>query len=105
MIGVTLVTWSRFLAAGIKSTFEDSVNSSFTADYALTSKTLHSSSIASRRRSTGFSRCRVVSGVRAGEAEEFRQKRISVTAVETRNLSSVIDLKWKEGSVRNTAAT
>ena len=43
----------------------------------------------------------VVSGVRAGEAKAFG-KRISVTAVEP-NVTSVIDLKWKEGSVETPA--
>ena len=38
MIGVTLVTLVSVLAAGIKSTFSDSVNKLFTGDYALTSQ-------------------------------------------------------------------
>jgi putative ABC transport system permease protein len=98
MIGVTLVTLVSVLAAGIKSTFEDSVNKLFTADYALTSQNgFTPSSIASEKALTGVAGVEVVSGVRAGEAEEFGH-RISVTAVEP-NVSSVIDLKWKEGSV------
>ncbi|MDP9262339.1 MAG: FtsX-like permease family protein, partial [Actinomycetota bacterium] len=98
MIGVTLVTLVSVLAAGIKSTFEDSVNKLFTANYALTSQNgFTPSSIASEKALTGVAGVEVVSGVRAGEAEAFG-KRISVTAVEP-NVSSVIDLKWKEGSV------
>ncbi|MDX6401069.1 MAG: putative transport system permease protein, partial [Gaiellaceae bacterium] len=98
MIGVTLVTLVSVLAAGIKSTFEDSVNKLFTANYALTSQNgFTPSSIASEKALTGVAGVEVVSGVRAGEAEEFGN-RISVTAVEP-NVSSVIDLKWTEGSV------
>jgi putative ABC transport system permease protein len=98
MIGVTLVTLVSVLAAGIKSTFEDSVNKLFTANYALTSQNgFTPSSIASEKALNGVAGVEVVSGVRAGEAEAFG-KRISVTAVEP-NVSSVIDLKWKEGSV------
>jgi putative ABC transport system permease protein len=98
MIGVTLVTLVSVLAAGIKSTFEDSVNKLFTANYALTSQNgFTPSSTASEKALTGVPGVEVVSGVRAGEAEAFG-KRITVTAVEP-NVSSVIDLKWKEGSV------
>jgi putative ABC transport system permease protein len=98
MIGVTLVTLVSVLAAGIKSTFEDSVNKLFTADYALTSQNgFTPSSTASEKALTGVAGVEVVSGVRAGEAEAFG-KRVTVTAVEP-NVSSVIDLKWKEGSV------
>jgi len=72
MIGVTLVTLVSVLAAGIKSTFEDSVNKLFTADYALTSQNgFTPSSIASEKALTGVAGVEVVSGVRAGEAEEF----------------------------------
>ena len=97
MIGVTLVTLVSVLAAGIKSTFEDSVNKLFTADYALTSQNgFTPSSIASQKALSGVPGVEVVSGVRAGEAQAFG-KRITVTAVEP-NVSSVVDLKWTEGS-------
>jgi putative ABC transport system permease protein len=97
MIGVTLVTLVSVLAAGIKSTFEDSVNKLFTADYALTSQNgFTPSSIASEKALLGVPGIQVVSGVRAGEAEAFG-KRITVTAVEP-NVSKVIDLKWTEGN-------
>jgi putative ABC transport system permease protein len=102
MIGVTLVTLVSVLAAGIKSTFEDSVNKLFTANYALTSQNgFTPSSIASEKALNGVPGVEVVSGVRAGEAEAFG-KRIGVTAVEP-NVSSVIDLKWKEGSTETPA--
>jgi putative ABC transport system permease protein len=97
MIGVTLVTLVSVLAAGIKSTFEDSVNKLFTADYALTSQNgFTPTSIASEKALRGVPGIQIVSGVRAGEAEAFG-KRIGLTAVEP-NVSKVIDLKWKEGS-------
>jgi putative ABC transport system permease protein len=97
MIGVTLVTLVSVLAAGIKSTFADSVNKLFTADYALTSQNgFTPSSIASEKALLGVPGIQVVSGVRAGEAEAFG-KRITVTAVEP-NVSKVIDLKWTEGN-------
>jgi putative ABC transport system permease protein len=97
MIGVTLVTLVSVLATGIKSTFADSVNKLFTADYALTSQNgFTPSSIASEKALLGVPGVQVVSGVRAGEAEAFG-KRITVTAAEP-NVSKVIDLKWTEGN-------
>ena len=97
MIGVTLVTLVSVLAAGIKSTFSDSVNKLFTADYALTSE-------------NGFTPTSVASE-KALEARPRRPRRErrprrrgrglrrpdQITAVEP-NVSKVIDLKWKEGS-------
>jgi ABC-type antimicrobial peptide transport system permease subunit len=92
-----LVTLVSVLAAGIKSTFADSVNKLFTADYALTSQNgFTPTSIASEKALNGVRGIEVVSGVRGGEAKAFG-KRINVTAVAP-NVSKVIDLKWKEGS-------
>jgi putative ABC transport system permease protein len=97
MIGVTLVTLVSVLAAGIKVTFEDSVNKLFTADYALTSQNGFSPiSIASEKALNGVPGVLVESGVRAGEAKAFGS-RIGLTAVEP-NVTKVIDLKWKAGS-------
>jgi putative ABC transport system permease protein len=102
MIGVTLVTLVSVLAAGIKSTFSDSVNKLFTADYALTSQNgFTPTSIASEKALNGVPGVEVVSGVRAGEAEAFGS-RIGITAVEP-NVSKVIDLKWTEGSAATPA--
>jgi putative ABC transport system permease protein len=102
MIGVTLVTLVAVLAAGIKTTFEDSVNKLFTADYALTSENgFTPTSIASEQALGGVAGVEVVSGVRAGAARAFGH-RITVTAVEP-NVSSVIDLKWKAGSTETPA--
>jgi putative ABC transport system permease protein len=97
MIGLTLVTLVSVLAAGIKTTFEDSVNKLFVADYALTSQNgFTPSPIASEQALHGIPAAEVVSGVRAGAAEAFG-KRLGITAVEP-TVSKVIDLKWKDGS-------
>jgi putative ABC transport system permease protein len=97
MIGLTLVTLVSVLAAGLKTTFEDSVNKLFVADYALTSQDgFTPSSTASERALHGIPGAEVVSGVRAGEAEAFG-KRLGITAVEP-TVTKVIDLNWKDGS-------
>jgi putative ABC transport system permease protein len=97
MIGLTLVTLVSVLAAGLKTTFEDSVNKLFVADYALTSQDgFTPSSTASERALQGIPGAEVVSGVRAGAAEAFG-KRIGITAVEP-TVTKVIDLNWKDGS-------
>jgi putative ABC transport system permease protein len=97
MIGLALVTLVAVLAAGLKTTFKDSVNKLFTADYALTSQNgFNPTSIASERPLYGLPGVEVVSGVRAGEGRAFGD-RIGVTAVEP-DISRVIDLKWQAGS-------
>jgi putative ABC transport system permease protein len=97
MIGLTLVTLVSVLAAGLKTTFEDSVDKLFVADYALTSENgFTPTSTASETALRDEPNVEVVSGVRAGEGRVFGD-RIGVTAVEP-NVSQVIDLKWKEGS-------
>ena len=99
MIGLTLVTLVSVIAAGLKTTFEDSVNKLFVADYALTSENgFTPTSVASERALRGIEGVQVVSGVRAGEGEAFG-KRMGITAVEP-NVERVIDLKWIAGSAR-----
>jgi putative ABC transport system permease protein len=99
MIGLTLVTLVSVLAAGIKTTFADSVNKLFSADYALTSENgFTPTSIASEAALRGLPGVEVVSGVRAGEAQAFGS-RIGVTAVEP-DITTVIDVKWIAGSVQ-----
>ena len=74
MIGLTLVTLVSVLAAGLKTTFEDSVNKLFTADYALTSQNgFTPTSIASEQALRGVPGVEVVSGVRAGRGRGVRQ--------------------------------
>lgn len=97
MIGLTLVTLVSVLAAGLKTTFEDSVNTLFSADYALTSQNgFTPTSIASEQALHAVPGVEVVSGVRASEGEAFGT-RIGLTAVEP-TVSKVVNLKWKDGS-------
>jgi putative ABC transport system permease protein len=97
MIGLTLVTLVSVLAAGLKTTFEGSVNTLFVADYALTSQNgFTPTSIASEQALRGVQGVTVVSGVRAGQAEAFGS-RIGITGVEP-TVSMVIELKWVDGS-------
>jgi putative ABC transport system permease protein len=99
MIGLTLVTLVSVIAAGLKTTFEDSVNKLFVADYALTSENgFTPTSIASEQAVRGVSGVQVVSGVRAGEAQAFGD-RMGITAVEP-NVGRVIDMKWIAGGPR-----
>jgi putative ABC transport system permease protein len=97
MIGLALVTLVAVLAAGLKSTFEGSVNAIFRADYALTSQDNFSPiSIASANALKGVPGVLVVSGVRAGEGRAFGS-RISVTGVAP-DISKVVNVKWQAGS-------
>jgi putative ABC transport system permease protein len=99
MIGLTLVTLVAVIAAGLKTTFEDSVNKLFAADYALTSHNgFTPTSVASERALHGVPGVQVVSGVRAGEAEVYGG-RTGITGVEP-NIGKVIDLKWIAGGPR-----
>ncbi len=102
MIGLTLVTLVAVLAAGLKTTFESSVNKLFVADYALTSQNgFTPTSTASEKALHGIQGVEVVSGVRAGEAEAFGH-RLGITGVEP-TVSKVIEVKWKEGSAATPA--
>jgi putative ABC transport system permease protein len=102
MIGLTLVTLVSVLAAGLKTTFEDSVNKLFVADYALTSQNgFTPTSTASENALRGVPGVSVVSGVRAGQGKAFGD-RIQITAVEP-TVSKVIDLKWTDGSAATPA--
>ena len=97
MIGLTLVTLVSVLAAGIKTRFEHSVNSLFTADYALTSVNgFTPTSIASEQALRKVPGVVALSGVRAARGRAFGS-RINVTAVEP-GISRVIDTKWIAGS-------
>ena len=97
MIGLALVTLVSVLAAGLKSTFESSVNQLFDADYALTATNnfspISTSSAESLAKVPGV---QVVSGVRAGSGRAFGQ-RIQLTGVDGQ-ISRVIRVHWKQGS-------
>jgi putative ABC transport system permease protein len=97
MIGLALVTLVSVLAAGLKSTFESSVNQLFKADYALTSTNGFSpTSIASEEAVRRVPGVQVVSGVRAGRGRAFGGE-INVGGVPP-DISKVIDVKWQHGS-------
>jgi putative ABC transport system permease protein len=97
MIGLALVTLVSVLAAGLKTRFESSVNSLFSADYALTAtdnfSPISTASAAALRTVPGV---QVVSGVRAGEGRAFG-KQIGVTGV-AGDISKVITVDWTAGS-------
>jgi putative ABC transport system permease protein len=97
MIGLALVTLVSVLAAGLKSTFESSVNQLFKADYALTSTNGFSpTSIASEEAVRRVPGVQVVSGVRAGRGRAFGGE-INVGGVPP-DISRVIYVKWQHGS-------
>ncbi|MHB8468862.1 MAG: ABC transporter permease [Gaiellaceae bacterium] len=96
MIGVTLVTLVSVLAAGLKTTFANSVGKLFRADYALTSQNgFTPTSIASETALKHAPGILLVSGVRAGEGKAF-ESRVGVTAVEP-NINRAIDVQWQAG--------
>jgi putative ABC transport system permease protein len=97
MIGLTLVTLVSVIAAGLKTTFEDSVNKLFTADYALTSQNgFAPTSTASEKALRHLPGVEFLAGVRAAEGKAFGH-RIGVTGVPA-DISNVIDVKWQVGS-------
>jgi putative ABC transport system permease protein len=97
MIGLALVTLVAVLAAGLKTTFENAVNSVFGGDYALTATDNFSPTpIASANALTKVPGVTVVSGVRAGQGKAFGH-RIGITGVPP-DISKVITVKWLIGS-------
>ena len=97
MIGLALVTLVSVLAAGLKSTFEDSVNSLFSADYALTAtdnfSPIPTASADALKRVPGV---QVVAGVRAGSGRALGSD-ISVSGAPP-DISRVISVDWEDGS-------
>jgi len=97
MIGLALVTLVAVLASGLKTTFENAVNSVFHGDYALTATDNFSpisiSSATALKKVPGVT---VVSGVRAGEGKAFGG-RIGITGVPG-NIGKVIVVDWQAGS-------
>jgi len=97
MIGLALVTLVSVLASGLKTSFENAVNSIFTGQYAVTATDNFSPiSTASANALTRVPGVQVVSGVRAGQGKAFGH-RIGVTAVSP-DISKVITVKWQQGS-------
>ena len=97
MIGLALVTLVSVLASGLKTTFNNAVDSVFKGDYALTATDNFSPiSIASEQALAKVPGVNVVSGVRAGDGKAFGS-RINVTAVDG-NISKLIVVNWEHGS-------
>ncbi|MGH2933111.1 MAG: ABC transporter permease [Gaiellaceae bacterium] len=97
MIGLALVTLVAVLASGLKSTFENAVNSVFHGDYALTATDNFSPiAISSANAVKEVPGVTVVSGVRAGQGKAFGDK-IGVTGV-SGDISKVITVDWQAGS-------
>jgi putative ABC transport system permease protein len=97
MIGLALVTLVAVLASGLKTTFENAVNSVFKGDYALTAtdnfSPFSASSANALKKVPGVN---VVSGVRAGQGKAFGSS-VQVTGV-SRDISKVIVVNWQAGS-------
>jgi putative ABC transport system permease protein len=97
MIGLALVTLVAVLAAGLKSSFESSVNETFNADYAITATNNFTPiSTASAEALSKVPGVQVVSGVRAGSGRVFGEL-ISVSGV-AGDVSRVITVRWQHGS-------
>ena len=97
MIGLALVTLVSVLAAGLKSTFESSVNQIFDADYALTATNNFSPiSTASAEAVSKVPGVRVAAPVRAGAGRAYG-KTITVSGVGP-EVSRVIKVRWQSGS-------
>ncbi len=97
MIGLALVTVVSVLASGLKTTFENAVNSVFRGDYAVTATDNFSPiSIASTNALKDVPGVTVVSGVRAGDGKAFGH-RIGVTGVAP-DITKVITVNWQVGS-------
>jgi putative ABC transport system permease protein len=97
MIGLALVTLVSVLASGLKTTFNNAVNSVFKGDYALTATDNFSPiSISSEQALAKVPGVNVVSGVRAGDGKAFGS-RINVTGV-SGDVTKVIVVPWQDGS-------
>jgi putative ABC transport system permease protein len=96
MIGLALVTAVGVLAAGLKSTFSDSVKKQFKADYALTSVNgFTPTGIAAEAAVRAVPSVEVVSGVRAGSVRVFGRT-TQLTAVAP-DVGRVINITWAQG--------
>ena len=97
MIGLALVTSVSVLAAGLKSTFGNSVNQLFSADYALTATNNFSPiSTASEEALRGVHGVQLISGVRAGSGRAFGSE-VTVTGVSPA-IGKLVNVKWHAGS-------
>jgi putative ABC transport system permease protein len=102
MIGLALVTFVGVLAAGLRTRFENTVDESFHANYAVTATNNFSPiSVASANAVAGVPGVEVVSGVRAGTGRTFGS-RINVTGLSP-DVSKVITVKWEAGGPQTAA--
>ena len=96
MIGLALVTLVGVLAAGLKLTFERSVDRQFVADYALTSENgFTPTGVASEQAVQHAPGVVAVAGVRAGDGR-LLGKRVGVSGVPA-NIGRVIRITWAQG--------
>jgi putative ABC transport system permease protein len=97
MIGLALVTLVSVLASGLKTTFNNAVNSVFKGDYAITAtdnfSPFSASSAQALKTVPGVT---VVSGVLFGDAKALGSK-LQITGV-SGDISKVITVKWDAGS-------
>ena len=97
MIGLALVTLVAVLAQGITSTFTNSVEQIFTADYAITAQNNFSPiPTAAAEAAADAPGVEVVASVRTAEARIFDSNEF-VTAVD-RQAEDAITLEWQQGS-------
>ncbi len=97
MIGLALVTLVAVLGQGIRSTFTDSVEALFVADYALTAQNNFGSlPVAVGEAAAKSPGVEAAAGVRSGEAR-VAGKTEWITAVDP-DIAQLIDVEWAEGS-------
>ena len=97
MIGLALVTLVATLAAGIISSFEDSVNGLFTGDYAITAQNNFSPiPIDAAEAVAKVPGVTAIGNVRTGEALVLGEVEFATAA--DPGMADVIDIDWTEGS-------
>ncbi len=97
MIGLALVTFVAVLAHGLRSTFVESVEELFVADYAITAEgggTLLSPAVENAVAEAAGAA--VVSGVRTGEGR-VGERPVTVSGVDER-IGETIGIRWHDGS-------
>ena len=101
MVGLALVTFVSILGQGLRSSFSDSVEELFVADYSLNAGD-EPFNRSRRRGRRARRRRRVVSAIRGDDARAFGED-VHVNGVEP-DVSEVLNMAWREGSNRHTRA-
>jgi putative ABC transport system permease protein len=97
MIGLALVTFVGILGQGLRSTFVDSVDELFVADYALTAESGFAPlSPDVQEAVAGAPGVRAVSGVRSGQAKVGGED-VALSAVDA-SIARTIGIRWHRGS-------